>query len=119
MKYVAVFIGGALGGLTRYLMNDWLYGTALTFHRTLLMNMFGAFVLGWLVARVADKKHPLYLGVTVGFLGAFTTFSAFSNEVLEMLQADMHQAAFVYSITMLLVGLISASLGMWIGRGKR
>jgi CrcB protein len=99
--WLAVASGGALGSLARF----WLAAgmTALTGPRfpwgTLLINVVGSFVIGLVAAvtlspaRVA--MHPdLRVFLMVGVCGGFTTFSAFSLQTLELLQAgDLWPAA--------------------------
>lgn len=88
---VAMGIGGALGAVARFAvwrqMNLWL-GTLLPWG-TLAVNVLGAFLLGILAMwfRSRTELSPEWQAVsTVGFLGAFTTFSTFSIEVLGLLQ---------------------------------
>jgi len=55
---------------------------------TLAVNVLGSFVLGWLATVFLDRPEinsALQLGVAVGFLGAFTTFSTFSFESVQLL----------------------------------
>ena len=57
---------------------------------TLIVNVAGSFVMGWLFALFAVRMHvapEMRLIVMTGFLGAFTTFSTFSAETLALLQA--------------------------------
>ena len=83
-ELTAVFIGGIAGALARAGVADalahdpgrWPWGT-------LIVNVAGAFVLGWVAAR--GYRRGL-LGQ--GFCGALTTFSTFQLELLQMLDAD-------------------------------
>lgn len=91
MTILAIGTGGFLGALFRYLLFQQLqslfspgfpYGT-------LVVNAFGSFLLGFLSRYWLH--HPflneeLRLGITVGILGAFTTFSTFSNETILLMQ---------------------------------
>ena len=55
---------------------------------TLVVNVLGSLALGWLATVFLDRPQinsALRLGVTVGFLGAFTTFSTFSYESIQLL----------------------------------
>jgi len=89
LSILAIAVGGGLGSVARFitakemgrLMGDFLpYGT-------LAVNVLGSFALGWLATFFLDRpdiSNALRLGLTVGFLGAFTTFSTFSYESLEL-----------------------------------
>jgi CrcB protein len=92
--WLAVAAGGALGSIARF----WLAAamTALTGPRfpwgTLLINALGSFVIGLLAALTLTPArvvmHPdLRVFLMVGVCGGFTTFSAFSLQTLELLQA--------------------------------
>jgi len=90
LSFLAIAIGGAGGSVARFLlareMGYWL-GNFLPYG-TLAVNVLGSFVLGWLATVFLDRPEinsALQLGVTVGFLGAFTTFSAFSFESVQLL----------------------------------
>ena len=86
MIYLAGALGGALGALSRFGMGQWLAdsGYAHLHLATLLVNLIGALLIGVLFVG-ADRftlSEPARLGMSVGFLGAFTSFSAFSLQVL-------------------------------------
>jgi CrcB protein len=86
-----VAVGGALGALCRaasYLAVSRL-GFALPWG-TLAVNGLGAFAIGWFFGAGLEKValgEDLRLLVVVGFLGALTTFSTFSKEAVQMMQA--------------------------------
>ena len=90
LSFLAIAIGGGCGSVVRFLlareMGLWL-GNFLPYG-TLAVNVLGSFVLGWLATVFLDRPEinsALQLGVTVGFLGAFTTFSTFSFESVQLL----------------------------------
>ena len=90
LSLLAIAIGGGCGSVARFLlareMGRWL-GNFLPYG-TLAVNVLGSFVLGWLATVFLDRPEinsALQLGVAVGFLGAFTTFSTFSFESVQLL----------------------------------
>ena len=113
--FVAVAIGGALGAVSRYSFG--LAALALIRNRfpwaTLGVNVVGAFLIGLAAVLIGDKMldgelwRPL---IIVGFLGAFTTFSAFSLDTLLLLQQGNYNTALAYilgSVTLCLGGTVS------------
>ncbi|WP_371193046.1 fluoride efflux transporter CrcB [Glaciecola sp. SC05] len=91
VTYLYVAVGGALGACLRLFANltlTNLLGKSLPF-ATLSVNVVGSFFLGLVFAwfsQQSDVESDLKLFVTVGFLGALTTFSTFSLEVFLFLQ---------------------------------
>ena len=95
--YIALF--GALGCLARYFLSGWAYdlvGRTLPYG-TLAVNVIGAFLIGLIMEfslRSAAVSPELRIGLTIGFLGGFTTFSSFSYETFRLLEgAQFPQAA--------------------------
>jgi CrcB protein len=87
-----VGVGGFAGSAARYAVSLWIKGAGSEFRwpvATFLVNLLGAVLIGFLWGRAAQAAEPrlwLTLGIA-GFCGGFTTFSAFSFEVLELLRA--------------------------------
>ena len=89
-SYLAIAIGGGLGSVARFViakeMGNW-FGSNLPYG-TLIVNVAGSLALGWLATVFLDRPEissAIRLGLTVGFLAAFTTFSTFSYESLQLL----------------------------------
>ena len=84
--------GGFLGALGRFLVTGWFQARFAHFpYGTLAVNLVGSLALGFLVTALADRvvtDSSLRLLAMVGFLGAFTTFSAFSHETVLLWQAS-------------------------------
>jgi len=87
---LAIAIGGGLGSVARFVisreMGIWL-GNYLPYG-TLTVNVVGSLALGWFATVFLDRTEinsAIRLGLTVGFLGAFTTFSTFSYESLNLI----------------------------------
>jgi CrcB protein len=87
---IAISIGAVLGALARWRLSLWLNQGAVTLPwGTLAANWIGAYVVGVAVVFFQSQAQidPVWrLAVITGFLGALTTFSTFSAEVLAMLQ---------------------------------
>lgn len=116
-----IAIAGALGALSRYgissLANRY-FGDRLAWG-TLTVNVVGSLLLGMLMhvgmASNAMPK-PLRLALTVGFLGAFTTFSTFSYETYRYVENGSWGTALVNVLANVIPGLLAAWLGLVLGR---
>lgn len=121
MKILAVAVGGAFGATARHLINlsplaD-LFGK-FPFH-TFFINVAGSFLIGFLLVVFADKfaaNENLRLALTVGFLGAFTTFSTFELEIFELARGRFFAAAFLYLFLSVAVGFVGVAAGVWLGK---
>lgn len=103
MQWLAVAIGGALGAMGRYAVVA--YGFPVLANRfplgTLTVNVLGSFLLGICYVLIVDKGllGPQWrLVLMTGFLGAFTTFSAFSLEAVQLWQYGHGLMAISYAI---------------------
>ena len=90
LSILAIAIGGAFGSVSRFLVDremGRLLGDFLPYG-TLVVNVLGSLALGWLATVFLARPEinvALRLGIAVGFLGAFTTFSAFSLESVQLM----------------------------------
>ena len=80
---------------------------------TLFVNLVGAFLLGLFVG--FDIFESLYLLGGVGFLGAFTTFSTFQLELVQMFDQKKWKPFLLYSVISYGIGLLFAIAGFYIG----
>lgn len=121
MLYVA--LGSALGGVARYLLSNAFARPASGIPWTTLgINVLGAFVVG-LVTRLAVNGAPLSLEarvfLTVGVCGGFTTFSAFSYEVLGLMEDGAVARAAIYATASVLLSLAGVAAGVWVANAAR
>ena len=120
MAYLWVALGGATGAVTRFAVAQWAgarWGWTVPWG-TFAVNVTGSLAIGLvmtlLVARGADPAYRLLL--VTGFLGGYTTFSAFSFEALTLLEARRWDAAALYVIGSVVLGLLATALGLGLGR---
>lgn len=121
MQIVYIGFFGGLGCVARYLVSGWTYqlvGKALPFG-TLLVNVGGSFLLGLLMTlgvRSTLLNPEVRIGLTVGFMGGFTTFSTFSFETLRLLEeGSLWQAGVNISLNVVLC-LLAALAGVYVAR---
>ncbi|HHQ0149338.1 TPA: fluoride efflux transporter CrcB [Listeria innocua] len=113
MYFLYVGIFGALGGMCRYAMNLWLGGGDFPY-ATLAVNLIGCFLLAFIMPFLAEKSRislVLLNGIGTGFIGAFTTFSAFSVDTIELLQQGEVVLAISYILVSLIGGLVMVKFG--------
>jgi CrcB protein len=111
----AVGIGAAFGAWTRWALGTWLNPLLPDLPLgTLLVNVGGGFLIGVAVAFFAANSHlaPEWrLACITGFLGAMTTFSTFSAESMQLLQAEKYLAAALHSAAHLAGAIVATILG--------
>lgn len=120
-KIITVAAGGALGALARYgLSTSFPAAVSAVFpFATFFINVSGSLLLGFLLTLAAEKNvfgEQSRLFLTVGFLSAYTTFSAFEWETFAMAREGriFHAAAYVFAS--LAAGLAGVSGGVWLAR---
>ena len=120
MTALAVALGGALGALARWGTSGWIHArTGLQFPwGTLGVNLLGALLLGISYGVFEHVQLPPAARsfLTLGFLGAFTTFSTFSYEAVLLLQRGETSRAVGYVGGSVIAGLLAVVLGLAIGR---
>ena len=121
MQLLSIGLFGGLGCIARYLMSGWTYqlvGRNLPYG-TLLVNVLGSFLLGALMTfgmRSTLFPPGLRIGLTVGFMGGFTTFSTFSYETLRLLEEGSVWQAGVNIVLNIVLCLFFALLGVVVAR---
>lgn len=117
MTWLSVALAGALGASLRYAVGVAVGARAFPW-ATLGINVTGSFLLAFLVTGplAGRLSTPGGIAVTVGLLGAFTTFSTFGWETVALVQDGRGAAAATYVAGSVLLGLAGAGLGHWLGR---
>ncbi len=121
MTYLAVAFGGALGAMSRFFVyNVFMRATTSTFPwATLTVNIVGSFLIGIAFVVITERLEmgPEVRGVvTVGFLGAFTTFSTFSMDTIGLLEQGQVGSAIIYVLSSVAVCIIAAWLGLTVAK---
>ncbi|MDX2479335.1 MAG: fluoride efflux transporter CrcB [Desulfuromusa sp.] len=117
--YIGIF--GGLGCVARYLASGWVYQLVdRNFpYGTLFVNIVGSFLLGLLMVfglRSTLFSPEIRMGLAVGFMGGFTTFSTFSYETLRLLEDGSFWQAGVNVLLNIVLCLLFALLGVLVAR---
>jgi CrcB protein len=118
---VGVALGGAVGASARWLLDRLIEArsSAVFPLSTFTINITGCFLIGVVSAALVDRHHLppwLRIGLVVGVVGGYTTFSTFAQETLDL--ADIHHVAiaFAYVVASVGVGLAAVYAGTSLGR---
>jgi fluoride exporter len=115
---VSVMAGGFIGSLLRALaFRAFPVGDGAFPSTTLGVNVLGSLVIGWFLARrdrSVEGRWSLHFWA-VGALGSFTTFSAFSVEVVDLVHSGSVFVAAAYVMTSMFLGLTAAWFGDRLG----
>ena len=85
---------------------------------TLAANVLGCFLIGWVFAWLSsgtEVSEPVRIGILVGVLGGFTTFSSFGLESITLLRAGKTGLLLAYVGVSNLAGLAAVWLGLRLG----
>lgn len=120
-KIAFIAAGGAFGAVARYLVN--ISPAAGVFERfplpTLLINVGGSFLLGFFLIFLTDRvaiSDGLRMGIMVGFLGAFTTFSTFEAEIYGLVRERHYSTSVYYVVLSVALGFVGLALGASLAR---
>ncbi len=113
MNFLVVGLGGGLGAVARYGIGllPWRGSFPVS---TLLVNLLGAVVIGFLTGYAVRRRMDgrLLLFLKTGMCGGFTTFSTFSLESVQLIAAGNRGQAALY----IFLSLTSCLLGVWLGQ---
>ena len=120
IKILYIAFGGGAGASLRYLLNESLKNH--TFFSLplgiMVVNFLGCFCIGIAMTQLAELKDNLYLFLVVGFLGSFTTMSAFSMQAVEMFNNQSFGEASVYIFMTILFTILATYIGLTLGSLK-
>jgi len=117
----AIASGGAIGALLRFWMSNAVYATlGRNFpYGTLTVNVMGSFAMGFFTIMMLER---LALGaewrafLLIGLLGAFTTFSTFSIETVNLIEQAAYFKALLNGVLSVLLSVVAAMLGIIFAR---
>ena len=114
-EIVAVFVGGGIGSIIRYLITKISFFSSNSFPiSTFISNIIGCFILGLALTyfmKNDSQNSTIFIFIAVGFCGGFTTFSTFSSEGLELINNGNLITFILYTFTSIFLGIIAVYLG--------
>jgi CrcB protein len=116
VRYLLIALGGGAGAMARYGLSFWIQERASgTFpYGTFIVNITGCLIMGLVMARL-NEGGPVSVNwrylVPVGFIGGYTTFSAFEFETFRLLEQGLPLVGLGYVVSSVVVGY----LAVWIG----
>ena len=117
---VFVASGGALGAILRYLLTNISKSLfASSIYGTITVNIVGCFLIGFfMTSNVINNLSDNFIKyfIIIGLLGSFTTFSAFSYEVVDLINSKKYFTSFTYIFISLFTCIISVYLGTLINK---
>jgi CrcB protein len=122
-RTTAIFVGGAIGALTRWRVAEALPHPGGQWPwSTFSVNIAGALVLAWLFTRLDEQVAPTRywrLLIGTGFCGALTTFSTFQVETIRLAKDGYPGVALGYATASLVCGMAIVILGRVLARRRR
>lgn len=119
-SYFIVMAGGAIGAALRYSFSRAIPSVEGSWPwPTFAVNIFGSLLMGILACWVLKKGasgEPLRLLLGVGVLGGFTTFSAYSLELAQLIERDQIGMAGLYAVSSIGLAIVALFAGLALGR---
>lgn len=118
---ILVFLGGGLGSVARHLtvlgLSRWLPHSQFPWG-VFVANILGSWFLGFLCVwpLMKTQNTAIWLLLTTGFLGGYTTFSSLTANTWELFENGQTNTALINAAGSLLLGITSAAIGFACGR---
>lgn len=111
-----IFIGGGLGALSRFGVTNIGWFDHDKYYYTVAVNISGCIVIGviWALFQHFQLGAKWYLFAITGFLGGYTTYSAFTLDAIQLVQAGMWLRAIFYICITMIGGLGGCYLGLYV-----
>ncbi|MBP2239745.1 CrcB protein [Cytobacillus eiseniae] len=116
LPFLLVGIGGFFGAICRYVVTNVMKRLFLDQkpYGTMAVNLSGSFLLGLLFGLSESNEYNLLLGT--GFLGAYTTFSTFKLESIQLFEKKEKNTAILFSLLTYSGGIVLTTIGIIGGK---
>jgi fluoride exporter len=120
-KFLLIGAGAILGANARYWLGDWAaqkWGSGFPIG-TLIINLTGSLMMGFFMTLANERLvlDPRWrLLISVGFLGAYTTFSTYTYESIDLLLSGQWQAGLINLFGSSILGILAVGIGIFLGR---
>ena len=115
MSILYIAIGGGLGAVCRYVLTEYINNNSSNHFAlgTISINILGCFIMGCIAGVLISKTSPMYFFLVIGFLGSFTTMSAFSIQTIELLNTSTLNSI-IYVILTFSLTIVATYIGLII-----
>ncbi|HEX6724213.1 MAG TPA: fluoride efflux transporter CrcB [Gaiella sp.] len=116
---LGIAVGGALGALARYGVDEWIGRRTGPFPwGILVVNVTGCFLIGLAVEGLEPRFESGWVrpAVVTGFLGAYTTFSTFSLDTFRLIESGEIGQALANTVASVTLGLLAVWAGIRVGQ---
>lgn len=120
-KFLIISLGAVLGANLRYWVSDWAaqrFGASFPYG-TLMINLSGSLVLGFFMTLITQRflVDPNWrILVAIGFLGSYTTFSAYTFESINLILSGQLWLGLLNLFGSSTLGALAVGLGIYLGR---
>ena len=120
-KFLWISAGAVLGANLRYWVGEWAanrFGSGFPYG-TLIVNLSGSLLVGFIMTIAAERLSidPRWrLMLVVGFLGAYTTFSAYTSESYDLVFNGQWLAGLSNLVGSTVMGILAVILGVWLAK---
>lgn len=122
MQLILIFFAGGFGALCRYAVGRGIsaYAGTTSFPlATFSVNVLGSFAMGylsWYLVHRLSVSKDIQVAILAGLLGGFTTFSAFSLELVRYIETGAYLDAVIYILFSVVICVAMCALGLYIAR---
>jgi CrcB protein len=118
---VGVALGGAIGASARWGLDRYIEARSESIFpwATFVINVTGCFLIGVLSIQLVDRHHiPAWIriGIVVGVIGGYTTFSTFAQEGFTLFESRDVAVGLAYAAGTVVVGILAVYAGTLLGR---
>ena len=115
MNLLLIAFGGGFGAVFRYLLTEYINNNFSNSFPlgTLAINILGCFIMGCVFGLFVSKSSPIYYFMVIGFLGSFTTMSAFSIQTIDLLNTNTVNGI-IYVILTFSLTIVATYIGLLV-----